>query len=456
MSSEFAIEVNQLCKSYHIFKNPKDRLKQIFFGWHRQYYDEFHALKNVSFRVEKGKSVGVVGRNGAGKSTLLQLITGTLSPTSGSVTVNGRVAAVLELGSGFNPEFTGRENVYLYASLFNVDRKALDERFKKIVDFAELWDFIEQPVKTYSSGMQARLAFAVVAHVDAEILIIDEALSVGDAFFSQKCMRFLREFQKTGTIFFVSHDLGAVTAFCDHAIWLEGGAVRDAGTAKDICEKYYSKTAETQKENALISTEDADANINDQSSRSFDVIAETAVMHEVTIEAKDSDEVKGLQIIEAFGFNINSKDFGSGEAKITDVQFVDENEKKLSVSEGGKNVKVKVMVEAKHDVNMPIVGFIVKDRLGQPLFGGNTYHAYKFSDLSIPKGKLLVVVFEFKLPILMVGDYSICAAVAVGTLQSHSQLHWMHDAFLFKVVSSSIEGVIVGVSLDKISLSILE
>ena len=456
MNAELAIEVKQLCKSYHIFKNPKDRLKQIFFGWRKQYYDEFHSLKNVSFAVEKGKSVGVVGRNGAGKSTLLQLITGTLSPTSGSVTVNGRVAAVLELGSGFNPEFTGRENVYLYASLFNVDRKALDERFKKIVDFAELWDFIEQPVKTYSSGMQARLAFAVVAHVDAEILIIDEALSVGDAFFSQKCMRFLREFQKTGTIFFVSHDLGAVTAFCDHAIWLEGGTVRDAGTAKEICEKYYSKTAETQKESVLVAAENADKKSTDQSSRNFDTVVDAPALREYAVDEEHGEKIKGLQEIEAFGFNIHSKDFGSGEAKITDVQFVDENGKQLSISEGGKNVKVKVMVEAKHDVNMPIVGFIVKDRLGQPLFGGNTYHAYKFSNLNIPEGKLLVVEFEFKLPILMVGDYSICAAVAVGTLQSHTQLHWMHDAFLFKVVSSSIEGVIVGVSLDKISLSVLE
>lgn len=456
MKPDFAIEVKQLSKSYHIFKTPKDRLKQIFFGWHKQYFSQFHALTNVNFTVEKGKSVGVVGRNGAGKSTLLQLITGTLTPTSGSVTVNGRVAAVLELGSGFNPEFTGRENVYLYASLFNVDRKTLDERFKKIVDFSELWDFIEQPVKTYSSGMQARLAFSVVAHVDADILIIDEALSVGDAFFSQKCMRFLRDFQKIGTIFFVSHDLGAVTAFCDQAIWLEGGLVRDVGTAKDICEKYYSKTAEVQR------AENVPAIQNEDIAKALAAPAEKVEQHkkirsDLLIADRDGDyNLKGIQSIETFGFDINSKSFGSGDAKVIDVQFVDDLGQQLAICEGGKPVTVKILIDACGDVNMPIVGFIVKDRLGQPLFGGNTYHAYKFSSLSISAGKQIEVEFGFKLPILMAGDYSICAAIAVGTLQSHTQLHWMHDAFLFKVVSSSIEGVIVGVDLDKISLSVLD
>lgn len=455
MNSKLAIEVKELSKSYHIFKTPKDRLKQIFFGWHKRYFAEFHALTNVSFVVKKGKSVGVVGRNGAGKSTLLQLITGTLTPTSGSVTVNGKVAAVLELGSGFNPEFTGRENVYLYASLFNVDRNTLSERFKKIVDFSELWDFIEQPVKTYSSGMQARLAFSVVAHVDADILIIDEALSVGDAFFSQKCMKFLRDFQKNGTIFFVSHDLGAITAFCDQAIWLEGGAIRGVGTAKEICEKYYSQAAETQRAEDILPLKDALVQ--------FDAVASTAQFKTLdktssqnyTVKRNSNHKIEGLQSIETFGFNISSESFGSGDAKVVDVQFIDQDGELLAICEGGKPVRVKVLIEAYKEANMPIVGFIVKDRLGQPLFGGNTFHAYKLSNLVIPAGKLMEAEFCFNLPILMAGDYSICAAIAVGTLQSHSQLHWMHDAFLFKVVASSIEGVIVGVNLDKISLSVL-
>lgn len=456
MNSNLAIEVKELSKSYQIFKTPKDRLKQIFFGWHKRYFDEFHALRNVSFAVEKGKSVGVVGRNGAGKSTLLQLITGTLTPTMGSVTVNGRVAAVLELGSGFNPEFTGRENVYLYASLFNVDRKSLEERFKKIVDFSELWDFIEQPVKTYSSGMQARLAFSVVAHVDADILIIDEALSVGDAFFSQKCMRFLRDFQKNGTIFFVSHDLGAITAFCGQAIWLEGGAVRDVGTAKEICEKYYSQAAEAQKiELESIAKADSGEPKIEASIASL-VSRENRISKKIVVERTGDGNLEGRQSIETFGFNIDSKSFGSGEAKVIDVKFVDEAGENLALCEGGKAVRVKVLVEAYKEVIMPIVGFVVKDRLGQPLFGGNTYHAYKFSNVTIPEGKCIEAEFSFKLPILMVGDYSICAAIAVGTLQSHSQLHWMHDALLFKVVASSIEGVIVGVDLEKISLTVLD
>lgn len=456
MNLDLAIEVKELCKSYQLFRTPKDRLKQIFFGWHKKYFNEFWALRNVSFVVEKGKSVGVVGRNGAGKSTLLQLITGTLTPTAGSVRVNGRVAAVLELGSGFNPEFSGRENVYLYASLFNVDRKSLDERFKKIVDFSELWDFIEQPVKTYSSGMQARLAFSVVAHVDADILIIDEALSVGDAFFSQKCMRFLREFQRNGTIFFVSHDLGAITAFCDQAIWLEGGTVRDIGTAKEICEKYYSQAAAAQKIELASAAGPVSAKQKVEGSTTLSEPGENKISQNFIVDRITDSNIEGRQSIVSFGFNIDSKCFGSGEAKVIDVKFVDEDGNNLSICEGGKAVRVNVLIEANKTIDMPIVGFIVKDRLGQPLFGGNTYHAYKFSKITIPEGKLFHAEFSFQLPILMVGDYSICAAIAVGTLESHSQLHWLHDALLFKVVASSIEGVIVGVNLDKISLAVLE
>lgn len=205
-SNEIAIKVQNLSKCYHIYDNPRDRLKQFVaprlqrLTWQhpKQYFREFWALKDVSFEVKKGETVGIIGRNGSGKSTLLQMICGTLTPTQGSIETNGRIAALLELGSGFNPEFTGRENVYMNASVLGLSNKEIDARFDDIVAFSDIGDFIEQPVKTYSSGMMVRLAFAVIAHVDADILIIDEALAVGDAFFTQKCMRFLRGFMKTG------------------------------------------------------------------------------------------------------------------------------------------------------------------------------------------------------------------------------------------------------------------
>jgi len=429
------IEVVGLEKAYHIYDAPHDRLKQIFLGWKRNYYRDFLALKDVNFEVLKGQSVGVIGRNGAGKSTLLQLLTGTLTPTKGSVKLNGKVAAVLELGSGFNPEFSGRENIYLYASLFELKKPCIEERFQKIVDFSELRDFIDQPVKAYSSGMQARLAFSVIAHVDADILIIDEALSVGDAFFAQKCMRFLRQFQERGTILFVSHDLAAVTAFCDHAIWLEGGVVRDAGSAKDVCEKYFAQLymQHTGADGAAVAPAEAsvEEDIEDvvEDEPADEIIEQRIVMHD------DGSISKGVQEIESFGFDPQSSTFGTGGAEILMVSFTN------------------VTAKANHDLDLPIIGFIIKDRLGQPLIGGNTYHSYKETPVKVLASKRVEAAFHFKLPILAVGDYSIVAAIANGSLHEHVQLHWMHDAVLFKVVASSIDGVIVGAPLDKIILT---
>jgi lipopolysaccharide transport system ATP-binding protein len=454
---ESVIEVIGLEKAYHIYDAPHDRLKQIFMGWKRNYYRDFLALKDVSFNVLKGQSVGVIGRNGAGKSTLLQLLTGTLTPTKGSVKINGKVAAVLELGSGFNPEFSGRENIYLYASLFELKKSCIEERFQKIVDFSELADFIDQPVKSYSSGMQARLAFSVIAHVDADILIIDEALSVGDAFFAQKCMRFLRQFQERGTILFVSHDLAAVTAFCDHAIWLEGGVVRDAGSAKDVCEKYFAQLymQHTGAEGAAPVSAEAEANveIDDDVEEVVEQDPVDDIIEQRTVTRDDESISEGAQEIESFGFNPQSSTFGTGGAEIQQVSFSNATGRQLTVCEGGAEVVVKVSAKAVHDIDLPIIGFIIKDRLGQPLIGGNTYHSYKQSPVKALAGKRIEAAFHFKLPILAVGDYSIVAAVANGTLLEHVQLHWMHDAVLFKVVASSIDGVIVGAPLDKIILT---
>lgn len=215
---DVAIRVTGLGKTYKIHDAPSDRLKEMLIaplrrrlGLRKKSYSRtFKALQDVSFELRKGETTGIIGRNGSGKSTLLQIICGTLAPSEGTVEVNGRVAALLELGSGFNPDFTGRENVYMNGAILGLSEAEIDAKFDSIHAFSEIGDFIERPVKTYSSGMMVRLAFAVIAHVDADILVVDEALSVGDAFFVQKCMRFLRKFMETGTVLFVSHDTGAV------------------------------------------------------------------------------------------------------------------------------------------------------------------------------------------------------------------------------------------------------
>ena len=255
-SEDTIIEVKEVSKCYHIWASPLARLtsplcervaelpflprglKNRLRASAAAAKHDFFALSNVSFEVKRGHSLGIIGRNGSGKSTLLQIITGTLRPTKGEVTVRGRVAALLELGSGFNGEFTGRENVKLNAALLGLTPAQIEERMPSILAFAEIGDFVEEPVKTYSSGMMLRLAFAVIAHIDADILIVDEALAVGDVFFTQKCMTFLREFQQNGVLLLVSHGHDAVTTLCRDAVWLAHGELKMAGSSKEVTEAY--------------------------------------------------------------------------------------------------------------------------------------------------------------------------------------------------------------------------
>ena len=239
MSSDIAIHVEGLNKCYHIYDKPHDRLKQMLMRGRRQYFKEFWALRDVSFEIKKGETVGIIGRNGSGKSTLLQMICGTLNPTSGTVLTNGRIAALLELGAGFNPEFTGRENVYMNGAILGLSEDQVDARFEEIASFADIGDFIEQPVKTYSSGMFVRLAFASNIMSKPEIMIVDEALSVGDMNFQAKCMTALTRIQDNGaTILFVSHDVGSVKSLCSRGVYLERGKVVTVGPAADVAERY--------------------------------------------------------------------------------------------------------------------------------------------------------------------------------------------------------------------------
>lgn len=439
MSSEIAIKVENLSKCYQIYDKPRDRLLQMLFRGHRTFYREFWALRDVSFEIKRGETVGIIGRNGSGKSTLLQLICGTLNPTGGSIHTRGRIAALLELGSGFNPEFTGRENVYMNASILGLTHEEIDARFDAIADFADIGDFIEQPVKTYSSGMYVRLAFAVIAHVDADILVIDEALSVGDAFFTQKCMRFLRRFMENGTVLFVSHDTGAVINLCQSGIWLEKGSVKHKGEPKEIAQMYLAELYASQQ-------------------------GESSLEHDIAVEEKQSagpgafydmrinfiNTTRYRNDIELFQFNPDASSFGKGGATITSAQLLDEKGRTLSWIVGGENVTLKVTCNANVDLFSPIVGFLVNDRLGQPLFGDNTYNFSKNSPLCLVSGDTFEASFTFFMPILPFGDYSVTLAIAEGTQLEHVQHHWMHEALLFKSHSSSVSTGLIGIPMGKI------
>ncbi|MDO9041539.1 MAG: ABC transporter ATP-binding protein [Desulfocapsaceae bacterium] len=256
MSSEIAIKVDNLCKCYQIYDKPRDRLLQMLMRGHRQYYREFWALKDVSFEIKKGETLGIIGRNGCGKSTLLQMICGTLNPTSGDVQTNGRIAALLELGSGFNPEFTGRENIFMNAAVLGLSKEEIESRFEDIVAFADIGSFIEQPVKTYSSGMSVRLAFAVAINVNPQILVVDEALAVGDELFQRKCFSRIEQIKEGGaTILFVSHSGATIVSLCDRAILLDSGEKISEGLPKHIVGNYQKMLYAPDEKRAQIKKE---------------------------------------------------------------------------------------------------------------------------------------------------------------------------------------------------------
>ncbi len=446
-SNEIAIRVTNLSKCYEIYSAPRDRLKQFVMPRlqglighsSKQYFREFWAVKDVSFEIKKGETVGIIGRNGSGKSTLLQMICGTLNPTSGSIQTNGRIAALLELGSGFNPEFTGRENVYMNASVLGLNNEEIDSRFNDIVAFADIGDFIEQPVKTYSSGMMVRLAFAVIAHVDADILIVDEALAVGDAFFTQKCMRFLRSFMTNGTVLFVSHDTGSIKNLCSYAVWLEKGTVIQEGSPKGVCELYLEAFYEAQQGKS-----------SSTKLRAFKKPDGSIPIKDQRLEFINASNLRNdLQI---FNFDPNAASFGKGGAQIHDVRLMDENEHSLAWIVGGEKVILRVMVHAHQDLDSPIVGFYVKDRLGQTLFGDNTFLTYKDQPVHCQEGRELQADFVFYMPLLPSGDYSITTAIANGSQEIHEQHHWIHDAVIFKSESSSVSSGLIGIPMLEVKL----
>lgn len=246
-TDDIVIQAENLGKCYRIYNNPKDRLKQALWRGRRQYFREFWALQDLNIQVQRGETLGIIGRNGSGKSTLLQMICGTLTPTVGTVQTKGRIAALLELGSGFNPEFTGRENIAINARLLGLNTDEINDKFEDIVNFSEIDQFIDQPVKTYSSGMFVRLAFAIASHADPDILIVDEALSVGDFAFQNKCISQIKKLRDKGmTLIFVSHDLSTLQLICDRAIWIHEGHLRESGHPVQVSQEYYAATSATK------------------------------------------------------------------------------------------------------------------------------------------------------------------------------------------------------------------
>ena len=431
---DVVIRARDLGKAYLIFAKPQDRLKQMILR-KRRYFDEYWAFQNLDLDVRRGETVGILGRNGSGKSTLLQVIAGTLRPTTGSVEVRGRIAPLLELGSGFNPEFTGLENVRVSAAVLGLTEAEIDTQTDSILAFAGIGDFVRQPVKTYSSGMHARLAFAVAAHVDAEILIVDEALAVGDAGFVQKCMRWLRAFKERGTVLFVSHDTNAVLALCDRAIWLDRGQLRADGSPQDVSLRYSA---------AIHGEGEGDAfSVKGRSRRA-------PLPRDVRHEALAASEARNA--IEVFAFDADAPSFGQGGGRIEDVRLETLDGTPLSVLVGGEELRLVVTCQARDAIESPIVGFLVRDRLGQNLFGDNTYLTTRHAPLGIEAGERFSARFTFTMPYLPTGDFSMVAALAAGTQADHVQHHWVDEALLFRCESSHVAQGLIGIPMTDIAL----
>ncbi|MBO4862941.1 MAG: ABC transporter ATP-binding protein [Eubacterium sp.] len=418
MDKDIAIKVNNVSKIYNLYDSNKDRALGML-GFRRGVkYREHHALKDVSFEVNKGDCVGIIGTNGAGKSTMLKIITGVLSPTSGSVDIDGRISALLELGAGFNSLYTGIENIYLNGTMIGFSKEEIDSRLDDILEFADIGDFVYQPVKTYSSGMFVRLAFAVAINIDPEILIVDEALSVGDAFFQNKCFKKFEDFKNRGkTILFVSHDLSSIERYCSKAILLDHGINVGEGTPGETINRYKKlmsgmsvKDLKAQEEGTYVpggaSAENASAGSNESEKK-----------------WKDS-------------FQINPKldEYGIMDAKITDFAIMDEQGNLSATLIKGYKFHIKYKVEFFEDVQDPIFTYTFKTLKGQDVTGTNTMYENTGVGLA-KKGDVFVIDFEQEM-FLQGGDYLLsisCTSFVNGELTVHDR---MYDVLLINVVSN--------------------
>lgn len=372
-----AIEFEHVSKHYPIYEKPADRLRELLTLGRTSYHRDFKALQDVSFSVPRGEVFCIVGENGSGKSTTLQIVAGILQPSSGTVKVSGRVAALLELGAGFNAEFAGRDNVYLNGSIMGLSKREIDRRFSAIEEFAEIGRFIDQPLKTYSSGMTMRLAFAVAIHLDPEVLIVDEALAVGDTFFRHRCMRKVHELRARGvTIIFVSHSAADIQAIGDRVLWLEHGRAVATGGADEILPRYLAAMAE--KEGRYHSPAPAP------------VPAQTAAP--VAVSAAPRVAVRAAHSIP----NIDGR-HGDGRAQILGIAILNEYEEPIHLMMPGARTIIRVSIKANEYILRPVAGFLMRNHLGCDFAGANTSDEGR-NLKAMRAGEICTVDFELDLP----------------------------------------------------------
>ncbi|HYR43326.1 MAG TPA: ABC transporter ATP-binding protein [Terriglobia bacterium] len=409
------IRAEKISKCFRIYRHPSDHLKELLSFGRRQYHEPFWAVKDVDVQAERGCCLGIIGENGSGKSTLLRMIAGVLRPTAGSISVDGRVSALLELGAGFNPQFTGRENILLNASILGFSDAQTRQRIPSIEKFAEIGEFVDRPVKTYSSGMFVRLAFAVAIHMDPDILIVDEALSVGDLFFRQRCIRRIQQLRHQGvTIVFVSHDLDSVRSLADRTIWMDHGKVHLEGKTDEVVTKYLV---------AMVTRGRKEVMEEEPMGKSLLSSEELSMSEEVV--AKIPGFVTHLP-------NIDHR-YGNGKAQVRGIGIYGAAGDPASGVAQGDRICIRISVEFHEDISQPNVGFMLRNRLGEDVTGTNVLH----EGMRLPParaGGRLSVDFIMDLPFLQQGFYYFSPAVADGRLDEYEVCDWVDNACAVEVV----------------------
>ena len=411
MSNQPAILVDDVSKLYKLYDKPSDRLMESLGLSKAKKYREHYALNHLSFTINKGDCVGIIGVNGAGKSTILKIITGVLNPTSGNVAINGRISALLELGAGFNMEYTGIENVYLNATMIGFSKEETDAKLDDILAFADIGDFVNQPVKTYSSGMFVRLAFAVAINIEPEILIVDEALSVGDVFFQAKCFKKFEEFKEQGkTILFVSHDLSSIQKYCDRAILLDHGRKLSEGTPGEIIDLYKKVLVGQVEENAGKSEDEKAAAV-----------------------AQSSSDTEGAAWKSNYVINPDCSDYGDMKAEIADFAIIDDDGNYTSTLMKGKPFKIKIKIRANEDVENPIAAFTIRNIKGTDMAGTNTM--LEESDIGpMRAGEERIISFRQRMD-LQGNQYLLCLGCTRFENDDFQVYHRLYDVTNINVVS---------------------
>ena len=393
------IKVDGISKIFKLYHSPADRLREILFR--KQYHKDFVALDNISFEIGNGQTLGIIGQNGAGKSTLLKILSGIVIPDKGTIQIDGKVTGLLELGTGFNAEMTGLENIYMNGTLIGMTRDEIDKKKQTIIDFSELGEFIHEPIKTYSSGMVMRLAFSIAIHADPKCFLVDEALAVGDAYFQQKCMRKIQEFRAGGgSIVFVSHDMNAVKTLCDSAIMLDHGRVIDSGEPKDVVDFYQNMILKKMHQG--------------------DVPAE--------VQARKNEREH----------TTNNSGISTGEVELVSFKIYNEKREEISYIESEKTVKIIYEVKAWKELDDPHFGLIIRNNLGLSIFETNTY-CMRIKTKKILKDQISKLEWTMQFP-LSAGSYSFSVGVANKGYNDASFkeiLLLIHDITIIHVLSNS-------------------